>query len=40
MARLSPRESDSLYTKKELVAAGRYVMDDLAAGIEIDYFVE
>jgi hypothetical protein len=37
--KFSPREEDSLYSKEGLIATGRDVMEDLAAGIDNDYFV-
>jgi hypothetical protein len=40
IVRLSPREADSLYTKKGLIAKGRDVTDVLAARVENDYFVK
>jgi hypothetical protein len=39
MRRLSPREEDSQYSKEGLIATGRDVTGDLAAGIDNDYFV-
>ena len=39
IVRLSPKEADSLYIRKGLVATGRYVTDDLAARVDNDYFV-
>jgi len=37
--KFSPREEDSFYSKEGLIATGRDVMDDLAAGMDNDYFV-